>query len=198
VTWVDIDEPDKVFEYTPGQEAPTSNNDAINFVGKQGQAKGAAWFSRIEGCVYDRGVVYFCCTQGGGPAETSDTIGGFGNGFGQIWAYRIEEQVLQLIYESPGVDALDFPDNVTVRSGRGTLVLCEDSSGDNYLRGLNRGGQIFDIALNRMTTPAGAPRFGDEFAGATFSPDGETLFVNIQASRGITFAIWGPWHLLGV
>src|SRR5688572_8074912 len=125
VTWVDIDEPDKVFRYTPGEPAPTSNNDAINFVGRQGQAKGAAWFSRIEGCVYDRGVVYFCCTQGGGPAETSDTVGGFGNGFGQIWAYRIEEQVLQLIYESPGVDALDFPDNVTVRSGRGTLVLCE-------------------------------------------------------------------------
>jgi secreted PhoX family phosphatase len=32
-----------------------------------------------------------------------------------------------------------------------------------------------------------------EFAGATFSPDGETLFVNIQ-SPGITFAIWGPWE----
>ena len=35
--------------------------------------------------------------------------------------------------------------------------------------------------------------YGEEFAGATFSPDGDTLFVNIQASQGITFAIWGPW-----
>ena len=35
---------------------------------------------------------------------------------------------------------------------------------------------------------------GEEFAGATFSPDGKVLFVNIQASAGVTFAIWGPWE----
>jgi secreted PhoX family phosphatase len=202
VTWVDIEQPDVVFPYTPGQPAPTSNNDAINFVGNQGREQGAAWFSRIEGCVYDRGVVYFCCTQGGGRPEGSfgPIADGFGNGFGQIWAYRIAEQLLQLIYESPGPDFLDLPDNVTVRSGRGTLVLCEDGPVDNYLRGLNRGGQIFDIALNRLhrNSPPNAPRYGEEFAGATFSPDGGTLFVNIQASQGITFAIWGPWHRLGV
>jgi secreted PhoX family phosphatase len=201
-TWVDIEQPDVVFPYTSGQPAPTSNNDAINFVGNQGRAKGAAWFSRIEGCVYDRGTVYFCCTQGGGPAEPgpSDTVSGFGNGNGQIWAYRIEEQTLQLIYESPGAGTLDLPDNVAVRGGRGTLVLCEDGTGDNYLRGLNRGSQIFDIALNRLHRNAApfAPRYGEEFAGATFSPDGDTLFVNIQASQGITFAIWGPWQQLGV
>jgi len=201
VEWVDIEEPDVLFPYTPGVPAPTSNNDAINFVGNQGREQGAAWFSRIEGCVYDNGVVYFCCTQGGGPPEASfgPIADGFGNGFGQIWAYRINAQVLQLIYESPGNSALDLPDNVAVRSGRGTLVLCEDGLVDNYLRGLNRGGQIFDIALNRLTRNAtDAPRFGEEFAGATFSPDGETLFVNIQASQGITFAIWGPWARLGV
>ena len=39
---------------------------------------------------------------------------------------------------------------------------------------------------------------GEEFAGATFSPSGDTLFVNIQASRAITFAIWGPWGRLGI
>ena len=32
---------------------------------------------------------------------------------------------------------------------------------------------------------------GDEFAGATSTPDGKVLFVNIQASSGLTFAIWG-------
>jgi hypothetical protein len=31
-----------------------------------------------------------------------------------------------------------------------------------------------------------------EFAGATYSPDGQWLFVNIQ-TPGITFAITGPW-----
>ena len=34
-----------------------------------------------------------------------------------------------------------------------------------------------------------------EFAGATFSLDGSTLFVNAQ-SPGITFAITGPWRQL--
>jgi Bacterial protein of unknown function (DUF839) len=33
----------------------------------------------------------------------------------------------------------------------------------------------------------------NEFAGATFSPDGPTLFVNIQ-TPGATCAIWGPWE----
>ena len=84
-------------------------------------------------------------------------------------------------------------------SQRGSLVVCEDSSGDNYVRGLSRGGQLWDIALNRMRRAGDdAPRFGDEFAGSTFSPDGHTLFVNIQASAGLTFAIWGPWHEIGV
>jgi secreted PhoX family phosphatase len=92
---------------------------------------------------------------------------------------------------------LDFPDNVTT-STRGTLVLCEDSTGDNYLRGLSRRGTLSDIALNRLVGANGLPRFGDEFAGATFSPDGGTLFVNIQASRGMTIAIWGPWGRIGV
>lgn len=32
-----------------------------------------------------------------------------------------------------------------------------------------------------------------EFAGATFSPDGQWLFVNIQYP-GITIAITGPWE----
>ena len=31
-----------------------------------------------------------------------------------------------------------------------------------------------------------------EWAGATFSPDGKTLFVNIQ-TPGVTLAITGPW-----
>ena len=34
--------------------------------------------------------------------------------------------------------------------------------------------------------------------GSTFSHTGQTLFVNIQASRGMTFAIWGPWGQIGV
>jgi secreted PhoX family phosphatase len=201
VEWVDIADPAPTFP--PGSPPPTTNDQALVFVGDQGRAQGAAYFSRLEGAAYDDGVVYFCSTQGGGPAETSfgPIANGYGNGTGQIWAYRVEDQTLQLLFESTGADVLDFPDNVTT-SRRGTLVLCEDNVNDNYLRGLTRGGQLFDIALNRLrsqiSTPPGASRFNDEFAGTTFSPDGRTLFVNIQASRGMTFAIWGPWRTIGV
>jgi hypothetical protein len=206
VEWVEIEEPDFLFDYTPGEEAPTSNDEAIVFVGDQGRAKGAAYFSRLEGQVYDDGVIYFTSTQGGGPAEDDsddDNANGFGRGNGQVWAYHCRSQRLQLLYQAPVDPAeanlrFDFPDNITT-SRRGTLVVCEDSSVDNYIRGLSRGGQLWDIALNRLVSGlTGQPRFGDEFAGSTFSPDGHTLFVNIQASRGLTFAIWGPWHRIGV
>jgi secreted PhoX family phosphatase len=83
---------------------------------------------------------------------------------------------------------LNNPDNITV-SPRGGILLCEDGGdGHQHLRGLTREGQIFDFAVNLLTRR--------EFAGATFSPDGETLFVNIQGdvlNLGMTFAIWGPW-----
>jgi uncharacterized protein len=199
VEWVDIDDPAPSFPYTPGTTAPTTNDAALVYVGNQGRAAGAAYFSRLEGSAFDDGVIYFCSTQGGGPAETSigPIADGYGNGTGQIWAYHIQEQVLQLLFESPGADVLDFPDNVTT-SARGTLILCEDNVNDNYLRGLTRGGQLFDVALNRLVSSTGSPRFNDEFAGSTFSPDGKTLFVNIQASRGMSFAIWGPWRTIGV
>jgi uncharacterized protein len=101
------------------------------------------------------------------------------------------------VFQSPGPDTLDFPDNVTT-SKRGTLVLCEDNINDNFVRALSPNGKLWDIALNRLVSSTGANRSNDEFAGAAFSPDGHTLFVNIQASRGMTFAIWGPWHKIGV
>ncbi len=195
-----IDQPDFEFDYEPGQPAPTTNDEAIVFVGNQGRAKGAAYFSRLEGQVYDRGIVYFTSTQGGGEPEPSFQAGdssGFGNGYGQVWAYDTRSETLTCVFQSPGPEVLDFPDNVTA-SPRGTLVVCEDSSGDNYLRGLTRHGKLWDIALNRLTASDGTIRYSDEFAGSTFSPNGRTLFVNIQASRGMSFAIWGPWRSIGV
>jgi secreted PhoX family phosphatase len=200
VEWVDIDDPAPSFPYTPGQTAPTANSTAITHVARQGWAQGAAYFSRLEGTVYDRGVVYFTSTQGGGPAETElgpHSENGYGNGSGQVWAYHPRSKTLSLVYESPGPDVLDFPDNVTT-SPRGTLVVCEDNVNNNFLRGLTPDGDLFDIALNRLVSSTGADRSNDEFAGSTFSPDGHTLFVNIQASRGMTFAIWGPWAKIGV
>lgn len=194
VDWVPIAEPDFFFNTS----APTPNDDAIRFVGDQGRSLGAAYFSRLEGQVYDDGVVYFTSTEGGGAPEATDrNPGGYGNGLGQVWGYDTRNQTLTCVFQSTSIENLEFPDNVTT-SPRGTLVVCEDGPGDNFLRGLATDGQIWDICLNRMVSDEGEPRFSDEFAGSTFSPDGKTLFVNIQAADGITFAIWGPWNSIGV
>jgi uncharacterized protein len=171
VTWVDILEPD------PGdaEENPSA-------VSAQGFAQGAARFRRLEGCWYGGGSVFFNSTSGGNA------------GLGQVWEYQPGqptggEDQLVLVFESTSPACLDGPDNLTV-SPRGGILLCEDGGGEQYLRGLTPEGMIFDFALNLFNQR--------EFCGATFSPDGQTLFVNIQGdvppNRGMTFAIWGPWE----
>ena len=135
VDWVDIDDANPTFPYTPGETAPTTNNDAINYVGNQGRALGAAHFSRLEGAVFTKGEIFFTSTQGGGAAETGpDTVTGYGNGAGQIWSYDPRRALLTCHYQSPGTTTLELPDNITARNDNGTVVLCEDGPVDNYIR----------------------------------------------------------------
>jgi secreted PhoX family phosphatase len=76
------------------------------------------------------------------------------------------------------------------------LVVCEDGGGTEFLHGLTVDGEIFKFCQNNVVLNGDRNGIlGDfrssEFAGATFSPDGRWLFVNIQ-SPGITLAITGP------
>lgn len=185
--WVPIADPD------PTMPAGTTNDQALVAVSSQGLALGAAKFSRLEGVMHSRGRLYFTSTQGGTPDERGPS-GGFGIGYGQVWAYDPLAETLTMVYESPGKQTLDLPDNLAI-SPRGTVMLCEDGSVDNYLRGLTQDGRLFDFARNAIPG-----REGEEFAGATFGAAGRTaggmtLFVNIQASapNSFSFAIWGPW-----
>lgn len=164
VRWVDIPNPDP---------ADAETNESAVY--QQGAAAGGAIFSRLEGCADKHGRIIFVSTSGGNA------------GRGQVWEYHpmtVSLGKLRLLYESPDGDVLDNPDNVCTNN-RGAVLLCEDGGGDEFLRGLTPDGQVFDFAKNILN--------GGEFAGATFSPDGQTLFVNIQ-SPGMTLAIWGPWQ----
>lgn len=184
VAWIDIEDPDPTF--APG----LSNDEAARIVYQEGESKGAARFSRLEGMAYWGGKVFFVSTEGGGPFDSDpgpNSSAGFGDGYGQVWMYDARKQTLTLLFESPGPDVLDFPDNVIVSPRRKSVILCEDSSAGNMLRALTRDGLIFDFALNAVSGGV------DEFAGATFSPDTQVLYANMQAN-GITFAIWGPWQ----
>lgn len=178
VRWVDIEDPD-----------PSAAETNPLAVFEQGKEEGGATFSRLEGCWYGDGSVFFSSTDGGEKE------------LGQVWQYRPRGNSggqLILLFESRSADQLDAPDNVTVTPGGG-IILCEDGDGDQFLRGLTQRGRIFDFAQNINNDPDDAR----EFAGATFSPDGETLFVNIQGDTsgpgspdelGMTFAIWGPFE----
>jgi uncharacterized protein len=192
VAWIEIENPDPDF---PTESGHLSNDEAARVVFQEGESKGAAQFSRLEGMDHFGGKIFFVSTEGGGPFGPGGPppneapppgSAGFGAGYGQVWMYDTREETLTLVFESPGPDVLDMPDNIIVSPRRKSVVLCEDSPSGNMLRGLTTRGLMFDLALNLIAGGA------DEFAGATFSPDTRVLYTNMQ-SNGITYAIWGPW-----
>jgi secreted PhoX family phosphatase len=171
---------------TPDNPAPGGPGLPSNFVWAQGRVQGAATFARLEGAWYGNDAkIYIVSTSGGGSAR------------GQVWEYSPSEERLRMLFQSPGPEVLNAPDNICV-SPRGGLVLCEDGSGEEFLHGLTAEGEIFQFAKNTAVLNGehngivGDFR-GSEWAGACYSPDGKWLFANLQ-SPGITFAITGPWQ----
>jgi hypothetical protein len=123
-------------------------------------------------------------SRGGGPdAEDPEDISALLHS-GQIWKYNPVSQSLELVVILPFGSAFDGPDNITV-TPHGFALACTDGEDDQWLIGITEDRRTFPFAMNRLNE--------EEFAGATFSPDGHTLFVNIQGPPGLTFAIWGPW-----
>ncbi len=149
----------------------------------RGFKAGAARFARGEGMWYGEGTIYFACTNGGRNKK------------GQIFSYTpsdaegtIDEMntpgILKLFVEPNDTTLIENADNLTV-SPTGDLVVCEDGTGDQYLVGITPKGKFYELGRNAMSD--------SELAGATFSPDGSTLFLNIQ-HEGLTLAITGPWQ----
>lgn len=153
-------------------------------------AAGAARFARGEGMWWGHGSVYFACTTGGHAKK------------GQIWRYRPSPREgtsdeaqqpgrLELFVEPNNHNVVENADNLTVAPW-GDLFVAEDG-------GQSRGGTSPDNYLLRITPTGQVSRFGrnalnkSELCGPVFSPDGSTLFVNIQ-NPGLTLAITGPWH----
>lgn len=136
----------------------------------QGFARGAARVVRGEGIWESEGVLYLVSTCGG-PGSN-----------GQI--FRLDDApdgaTLEVIADASAGD-LDMPDNITV-SPWGQVFLAEDGGGTNFLRTITPAGEVAPFAANDDS----------EFAGVCFSPDGKTLFVNIQGA-GLTLAITGPF-----
>jgi secreted PhoX family phosphatase len=180
VEWVDIAEPQRAHR-------PKSFDNLGCF--SQGKALGGTTFARLEGCWASDDGIFFDATSGGA------------RGAGQIWKFDPAAQKLSLIFESPGKEVLNMPDNLCVHPDGG-IILCEDGDYGNHdsyqrIHTLTQDGNLKPFAMNNVILKGEHNKFkGDfrkkEFAGATFSPDGKWLFVNAQ-TPGITFAITGPW-----
>mgnify|MGYP001815994313 CR=1 FL=1 len=144
----------------------------------RGFKAGAARFARGEGIHYDRGSLFLCATDGGPLRQ------------GQIFKLTPgARETITLFLQSRESDLLTNGDNLTAASW-GDLIICEDLVNEHghktpHLRGITSEGKIYTLARNALNKA--------EFAGSTFSPDGQTLFVNIQ-NPGHTLAITGPWQ----
>ena len=168
VTWMDMDD-------------VQSPKDDLRF---RGHEAGACRFSRMEGAWHTDGQLFFASTNGGAKE------------LGQIWRYLPAQNegqggpedsgTLELFIESQDARLLEACDNITM-SPWGDLIMCEDRSGEVVrLVGVTMAGELYTLANSHAK---------GEFAGATFTPDGSTLLVNIQ-HKGLTLAITGPWRTL--
>lgn len=139
---------------------------------------------KAEGIWYGNRSIWFVSSYALGPdAEDPEDVTAGVHG-GQIWRYDDRRSRIELVALFAAGGPFDGPDNLTV-SPYGYALACTDGEDDQWLVGVAEDGDVFPFAFNRLND--------SEFAGATFSPDGSTLFANIQ-EPGLTLAIWGPWR----
>lgn len=174
VDWVDV----------PDRDARTTS------VRKQFTGQDVTRARKLEGMWWGDGGVYIVSSYAREESPVQHD--------GQVWFYDPRRRTLTLkvllgVNAAPGQDgAFDGPDNITV-SPYGGLVIAEDGAGIQHLFGATDSGRTYPIARNELNLGTEqAPEYS-EFTGVTFSPDGRTLFANIQ-DPGIMLAITGPWR----
>ncbi len=98
-----------------------------------------------------------------------------------------DQDVQRLLAVTPSGDTFVFAEN--------NIVLTQDQVANTMdMNGVWRNPDFIDEDLAGAATASTPVSFmGAEWAGASFSPDGDTLFVNIQGP-GWTFAITGPFN----
>ncbi|MFD6168966.1 PhoX family protein [Streptomyces coeruleorubidus] len=152
--------------------------------------KGITHAQKLEGCYWGGRSVYFVSSF----ARSAE--GSAADHFGQVWRYDPDRRRLTLVIvfgpdtdiQKPG----ESPDNICLAPSGG-LMVCEDGEGAQHVYGVTRRGEVYAMARNRQNigTPE-EPEWG-EFAGVTFSPDGDTMYVNCYRP-GTTLAVTGPWR----
>ncbi len=152
----------------------------------RGHAAGAALVARGEGIFWGANELYMTATTGG-PIQRGQVLRYVPSPAEGTPQEAAQPGRLQLFVESTNEKTMNMADNLAI-APNGHLILCEDNYSDttrNHRKGVTPDGKVYTIARNVF-------RGNAELAGAVFSPDGSTLFVNIMFP-GITLAITGPW-----
>ncbi|MEZ4885027.1 MAG: DUF839 domain-containing protein [Chitinophagales bacterium] len=166
VTWIDMKDVDSPY-------------DELRY---EGFKRGATRFARGEGITWGNGEAYIACTNGGQIKK------------GQIFRYKpsVDEGTdtekahpgtIELFAEPNNISLLQNCDNLTIAPW-GDVITCEDTDDPPRIIGITPQGEFYVLGMN--------VGYNSELAGVTFSPDGNTLFVNIQ-HEGLTLAITGDW-----
>jgi secreted PhoX family phosphatase len=173
IEWFDVPDPSAATTPTRAQDYPKPIT--------RGQKLEGAWWGNSDHSAYF--VSSF--------ARPED--GSVGAHEGQVWRYdpRANTLTLELIFTGSDTtdDTYEAPDNMCV-SPYGGLMICEDSSGENYMIGTTAAGEPFVFARNRQVTTPGET---GELSGVSFSRDGRIMFFNVY-DPGTTFAVTGPWR----
>ncbi|WP_374773410.1 PhoX family protein [Streptomyces sp. NBC_01310] len=175
VDWVDV--PDRDARTVP--------------VRKQFADGGVTRGRKLEGMWWADGGAYFVSSfaREESPGAAHD---------GQVWFYDPKRRTIRLtvligVNADPSTGGgYDGPDNITV-SPYGGLILAEDGSGLQHLFGATASGRTYPLARNELNIGSAQEPEYSEFTGVCFSPDGRTLYVNIQ-DPGIMLAVTGPWR----
>lgn len=128
-------------------------------------------FTRLEGAAFAGGALWFSDTEGG-PRRS-----------GRVYRYTPRSESLELFAEGTPENGMRSPDNVTVTPW-GDVWFAEDRDDMTRIIGVTSAGSLYPFARSRQVSA--------ELAGPTFSSDGRTFFVNIQAP-GLTLAVSGPF-----
>ena len=165
--------------------ASVDPSDDETSVREQAIGRGATPIPKAEGVWRGRdGSIWFVSSYGAGPdAEDEEDVSAAAHA-GQIWRYDPRRETIELVVIFAPGSPYDGPDNITV-GPHGFALACTDGEDDQWLVTIDEAGSAAPFAYNALND--------SEFAGATFSPDGRTLFVNLQ-DPGMTLAIRGPWR----
>ena len=164
--WIDLDDVD-----------PAKNDLRL-----RGAELGAAMFARGEGLCAAGDRFAFTCTIGG-PHRLGQVFTYSPSPFEGTSQETGAPGKLELIAEA-NLDALLRNADNLVMTPWGDLFVCEDTASECGIVGIRPDGSQYEVASNPYTL--------SELAGVCFSPDGSTLFMNIQYP-GMTLAITGDW-----